>query len=115
MEDHMGHFMKKCLVWKLSNRVNCYLALAGKPLNISVRVIEWNTLNAKCRDRSLRIPLRDRNGFKLLSFGLSKNKPSCPIYEAGKYLFLVCIFVTTLASNRHAKHQGALATFHDAA
>jgi len=34
--------MKKRLVRQLGKWVNCYLALARKPLNISVCVIEWN-------------------------------------------------------------------------
>ena len=43
----MGQFMKKRLLRQLCKRVNCYLALAGKTLNISIRVIEWDALNTQ--------------------------------------------------------------------
>src|SRR5690242_9867315 len=70
MEDHVSQFMEKCLVWQLSKWVDCDLALAGKALDISVRVIEWNALNTQSFDRSLSIPIRDRNQFNFLPVGL---------------------------------------------
>src|SRR6185503_13826626 len=61
VKNYVSQFMEKCLVWELSKWVDCNLALAGKALNISVRVIEWNALNIQSFDRSLGVPMRDRN------------------------------------------------------
>jgi hypothetical protein len=67
--------VQKCLGWQLRKGVNCDLALPRKTLNISVRMIEWDALNIQRRKRPRRVPLRDRNWFKFLPVGLSKNEP----------------------------------------
>jgi hypothetical protein len=64
VKNYVSQFMEKRLVWELSKRANCDLTLAGKALNISVRVIEWNTLNTQRLNRSVCVPLRDRNWLK---------------------------------------------------
>src|SRR5215213_8883627 len=44
-QDHVSEFVQKCLVWQLSERVNCDLTVLRKALHISVRLIERNALD----------------------------------------------------------------------
>ena len=59
-ENDVCEFVKKRFVWKLSDGVNCYLALASKTLTVSVSLIEWDAFNAERCNCFLRIPLWNR-------------------------------------------------------
>jgi hypothetical protein len=68
---YVTKFVEKSLKRQLSKRVNRYLTLLCKTLNISVRVIEWNALDTQRGKRSICVPLRDRNWLKFLSVSLA--------------------------------------------
>ena len=80
---------------KMSSKGSCasgFIAICrprAKSLHISVRVIEWYALNTQRANRSLGIPLRDRNRVKFLPVSLRQNKPAGLINKAGKCVFLV--------------------------
>jgi hypothetical protein len=113
-QNYVTELVKECLVWELRKRVNCDLTLARKALHISVRVVEWNARNTKSGKRSLGVPLRDYNWCKFLSVSLAENKPTGLINKAGKGVFVVCVFLTAFASDRHAQSECSFATLHKA-
>ena len=51
-------------------------------LTVAVRLVERDSLNAKRRQRSLGVPLRDRHWPKLAAVGLTNCKPSGAMNES---------------------------------
>jgi hypothetical protein len=116
----VGHFVKKRLMRELCYWIDRDLAAAREALTIAVRLVERDPFNAKCPQRLLGVPLRDRDWAKFVAGGLRDDEPSRLVSECRIGLFfrlaaLVRFIVAALPRQGHAKGQGLFAAFDDSA
>src|SRR5690348_8739119 len=83
-QQHVGRFMKQCLMRQLGHWINRDLALASVSLAIAVCMRERDLLDMPRRKRLLGVPFGQRWRDEFSAGGLRQNEPVRLVHEAGE-------------------------------